>query len=181
MRPADADADATAAPRPRVYNAWIWLIVAVSLAQLLPLLTIDMAELTREILRDPLYGQLAVMFSVGYLILLLFGWALFALSVVFAYQDWRALTGESVPRPFHWAWSFLAVAVYIIGRSVVARRRTGRGIAPMWIAIAIQVAAFVIAMYLVLIVFTEVFEFAQEVVRNPRSPYELWPYLPRPN
>jgi hypothetical protein len=36
------------------------------------------------------------------------------------------------------------VPVYAIGRSVVARRRSGRGIAPMWVAIGIIAAGVVL-------------------------------------
>lgn len=70
-----------------------------------------------------------------------------AAAVIIGWLDWRELGRRGVPRPFHWAWSFFALAgvgaVYVIGRAVVARRRTGSGLAPMWVTIAIYGASFI--------------------------------------
>jgi hypothetical protein len=54
-----------------------------------------------------------------------------------------------VPRPFHWAWSFFVLlvgwpGVYMIGRSVIVRRRTGTGLIPLWIYVGLQVVAFIV-------------------------------------
>ena len=71
-----------------------------------------------------------------------------ALSILFALLDYRALTRAGVPKPFHWAWIFFAlinIPVYIIGRSVVVRRRTGSGLAPMFLYLGLWVAAFVVS------------------------------------
>jgi hypothetical protein len=72
----------------------------------------------------------------------------YAFCVVFAALDWRELKANGVPRPFHWAWSlFILVvgspAVYVIGRTVVAKRRTGIGMAPLWVYIGLQVLAWI--------------------------------------
>ena len=69
--------------------------------------------------------------------------------ILFPILDWRALGKRGVPRPFHWAWSLPAIilstpAIYVIGRTVVARRRTGTGLAPLWVFIALQVIAWII-------------------------------------
>jgi cytochrome bd-type quinol oxidase subunit 2 len=64
------------------------------------------------------------------------GIVIYGLFVVAAALDYRALSARGVPRPFHWAWTFLSALVYIIGRTVVARRRTGTGLAPLWVTIA---------------------------------------------
>lgn len=63
----------------------------------------------------------------------------YGISVVFwlgmvalAFVDYRSLVARQLPRPFHWAWGFLPF-VYIIGRSVVAYSRTGRGLGPMFV------------------------------------------------
>jgi hypothetical protein len=70
----------------------------------------------------------------------------YAAAVIFGWRDWRALKARNVPKPFHWAWSFLgAPLVYIIGRTVVVRRRTGRGFGPLWLTIAVIVIGLVIA------------------------------------
>jgi len=63
-------------------------------------------------------------------------WLFFALSVVLAFFDWRSLRDSGVQRPFHWAFAFLGAPLYLIGRGVVTRSRTGSGIATMWLGIA---------------------------------------------
>ena len=66
-----------------------------------------------------------------------------------AFFDHRALSRAGVVRPFHWAFAFFAFLtpfaslVYVIGRSVVVHRRSGRGRLPMWIAIAILAIGFI--------------------------------------
>jgi hypothetical protein len=49
-----------------------------------------------------------------------------------------------VPRPFHFAWVILYNPVYVIGRAVVANRRTGRGLGMMWVSIAVLVSLFIL-------------------------------------
>ena len=60
----------------------------------------------------------------------------YALSVLLAALDRRALGRLGVVRPFHWAYAFIPAPVYLIGRTVVLRRRVGRGLAPLltWLA-----------------------------------------------
>lgn len=67
---------------------------------------------------------------------------LMAATVVLALLDWRALRARGVAQPFHWAWSFLSV-VYVVGRQIVVHNRTGRGLAPLWVYIAVYVTAMV--------------------------------------
>ncbi len=78
----------------------------------------------------------------------LLGWVAVALAILFAVLDWNRLRKSGVERPFHWAFAFFALIgqpiVYMIGRSVVARRRTGRGLGPMWLFLAVQVAVWVL-------------------------------------
>jgi hypothetical protein len=83
------------------------------------------------------------------------GWITYGLGVFFAYRDYKTLLALGVPRPFHWAWAFLSI-VYVIGRSVVVRRRTGHGILPMWIAIAYLALSVVVAIILVIAIFSTV-------------------------
>jgi hypothetical protein len=79
--------------------------------------------------------------------------ALYVAWVVLAYFDHRALKNAGVPQPFHWAWTFLAAPiVYFIGRGVVTRRRTGSGIATMWIAIGYLIATFIAVIVLIVAV-----------------------------
>lgn len=143
-----------------VYNVWIWLVTLLPLLSILSLLTIDWSSFMRVDLTDPYASQTAqfgMMSSPAYLLTQLGGWVVLGLSVLFAYFDWRQLTRLGVPRPFHWAWAFLG-GVYSIGRSVVVRRRTGKGIAPMWITIGIYVLSFVVAFIIVGSVLAAAFE-----------------------
>jgi len=84
-----------------------------------------------------------------------------AATVLFAFFDARTLAARGVPRPFHWAWSFFALVsapVYIIGRSVVVRRRTGTGLAPMFVNLSLLVAGFVTGIVAAVIITTRIFE-----------------------
>jgi FtsH-binding integral membrane protein len=62
-----------------------------------------------------------------------------------------------MPRPFHFAWVFLSSVVYVISRSVVVRRRTGRGIAPMWVSIAGLVLSFIFTIYITAAMMSAIF------------------------
>jgi len=66
-----------------------------------------------------------------------------------------------VPNPFHWAWIFFAVIgapVYMIGRSVVVRRRVGSGLAPMIVNLALVVASFVLGIVAAVLAVGSVFD-----------------------
>jgi Protein of unknown function (DUF2510) len=65
-------------------------------------------------------------------------------GIVLAFLDSRALKRRGVPRPFGWGWQFLTV-IYVIGRSVIVRRRTGRGLVPLWIYIAVVLVSDAVA------------------------------------
>lgn len=56
----------------------------------------------------------------------------YSLVIVLAAFDHRELSRRGVDRPFHWAFAFLGI-VYMIGRTVVVKRRTGRGLAPLFV------------------------------------------------
>lgn len=145
------------------YTIWIWLILAIPVLQLLSLALIDWPQFIAESLADPTStGQLAVFSMPGYLAVTALGWIGNALIILFAFFDWRELRQRGVPQPFHWAWAFVVLAatsaVYVIGRSVVVRRRTGRGMAPMWIAIGTIVLSIVVAMAFTAYIFQIVVE-----------------------
>jgi hypothetical protein len=83
----------------------------------------------------------------------------YAGTVVLAFLDWRELTRRGIVRPFHWAWAFIPVAggVYLIGRSIVVRRRIegapANALAPIWLWIGLNV----IVMFVALVKAVEVF------------------------
>ena len=138
------------ADRP-VYSVWIWLIV------LLPLLSLGSFFLWQpnfDYLSSP--GSLATpgyesrylssMFTPGYFVLLFGGWILYGLTAVFAWRDAVWLRKQGVVRPFAWPWVFLYSPAYVIGRSVIVRRVAApRGLAPIWVLIAVVVLGFVVA------------------------------------
>lgn len=144
---------------------WIWLIVLIPVAQALPLLFINWGDFVTGLLSDPSgLGAYAFMLSPAYLALVAFGWIGLGLQIWFAYLDWRELQRRGVPQPFHWAWIFLALvisyAIYAIGRSVVVKRRTGTGLAPMWVTIATLIGGVIIGVWLSVVIVQMVVEAA---------------------
>ncbi|MBX3092641.1 MAG: DUF2510 domain-containing protein [Cryobacterium sp.] len=139
-------------------TVWIWIILVLPYISSLGIFTIDWSSLFdfRQLSQGASEGASArAMFSVfaspGYLFTLVGGWVAYGLGAWFSYLDYRKLARRGVPKPFHWAWAFIpSYPVYVIGRSVVVRRRTGSGIAPMWIAIALLVLSFIISIVWIL-------------------------------
>ncbi|HRN28587.1 MAG TPA: DUF2510 domain-containing protein [Terrimesophilobacter sp.] len=127
---------------------WIWLIVILPLLPILALLTIDWANLIDVNDRTGL-SVFRLFFAPGYLFAVLGGWVGYGLCVLFAYRDSKELADRGLPKPFHWAWAFLSSLVYVIGRSVVVRRRTGSGSAPLWAAIVSIVLMIGVMIYMV--------------------------------
>lgn len=125
---------------------WIWLVVVLPMVQLIPLLFIDWSSLVSS--PSSASTSLNLITSPAYLLATLGGWVIYALCALCAYLDWKQLKAAGVPQPFHFAWVFLSSLVYVIGRSVVVKRRTGSGTAPMWAAIASLVLSFAVAIYI---------------------------------
>ena len=136
QRPEDLKAPAGT----KTNTPWIWLIVFLPLLNYLSFFAVDW----NTYFQASLTGSVAGMFSPGLLLTTVLGWVILALLVVFGFLDHRTLVKNGVPRPFHWAWSFLN-PVYPIGRAVVVRRRTGTGIWPMWGAIGVLATGLVIS------------------------------------
>lgn len=121
-------------------NTWhIWVLALFPLFTIPFLFTIDISVFFPAPGEDPLAAQLRQYTDPGYLMLSAAGWLLYGLGIPLAIYDRRALLTRGIGRPFHWAFAFLGGIVYVIGRSVVVRRRTGQGLAPLWAAIAVQV------------------------------------------
>lgn len=135
-----------------VYTPWIWIIVFLPYLAILPLFFINWSHMFHFDFDDPssaVAGQFAILTNPLYLIASFGGWIAYGLGVWFGYLDWKTLTTGGVPRPFHWAWNFIPTIVYPIGRSVVVKRRTGKGIAPMWVAIVLMIVSFIATIVLV--------------------------------
>jgi hypothetical protein len=134
---------------------WIWIVVFLPLLGLIPLFFIDFASLIDDSIRyasDPagmtsamiaFYTQPAIILTFVLSFVVMVG------TIVFSYLDWRELKRRGVPQPFHWAFSFLAIAgwgiVYPIGRAVVAKRRTGSGNGVLLAVILTIVLSFIVA------------------------------------
>jgi hypothetical protein len=135
-----------------VYNVWIWLVVFLPYLTLPFLFTIDFSALFSGLdYTDPSSStrvQFELMTSPAFLALTLGGWVLCAAVIVCSWLDWRWLRAAGVPKPFHWAFGFFSLAgypVYAIGRAVVTRRRTGKGLLVMWLTIAMLVVSFIVS------------------------------------
>lgn len=152
-------------PPPRVPDGtptgtvWIWLIVILPLFSEIPVvgfltdMRTRMVAMFPQLTQDPsqpgfeqhvLREELTLIWTPWYAAVLITGVLIYALTVLFAYLDWRQLRGRGFDRPFHWAWGFLVPPwVYVIGRSVVVRRQSGRGLAPLWVLIAVEVVVLI--------------------------------------
>jgi len=126
-------------PETRVYNAFIWLITGLPL---LSILAVSSWDVTAYVERSR--SEVAAL-DTGYLLIQLLNFTIYAVSVLLAFADRRSLARDGFVRPFHWAWTFLSSAAYVVGRSVVVNRRAGRGLWPIGamaavIAVSIGVA-----------------------------------------
>ena len=108
-----ADAASAARPQASVFNNFIW---AIALLPVLSFLALTSAGTTSPLL----------------------GWGISIGTLVLAFLDRRQLERDGLERPFHWAWAFLSPGVYVVGRSIIVRRRTGGSLAPMWVWAAIM-------------------------------------------
>jgi hypothetical protein len=145
-------------------TVWFWLLAVgapvLALLDLIPT-SVFLGQVVNGDSTDPA-ALAASPFTPAYLIAALCGWFIYAVCVVFALLDWRELRAHGVPKPFHWAWSFFVIAVgwpavYMIGRTVVVKRRTGRGMAPLWVFIGLEVATFIVTVVVVIVVFVQGF------------------------
>lgn len=131
-------------------TVWIWLVVLLPLLGLATIFAFDFEGYMQEVIENPtsMSSQLGIYTSPGFLLSTLFGWLVTALVIVFSALDWRTLKARGVPQPFHWGFAFLALAgfgiVYPIGRSIVVKRRTGGGLAPLWATIAVFVVSAIV-------------------------------------
>ncbi|WP_165063273.1 hypothetical protein [Marisediminicola senii] len=145
-----------------VYTPWIWAITLSPLLTLLALLFWDVESYMSQVMGASTAPTVTpgYLFDPGYLLLQGVGVVVWLAGALFAYLDGKELKRRELDRPFHWAWAFLGGLVYVIGRSVIVRRRSGRGIAPMWVGIALAVASFVIATWVSLAALSSAFESA---------------------
>jgi hypothetical protein len=131
-------------------NTWaIWVMVLLPLLSVVITLLEDPgAEFRRLIARsvqqihDARSGVVTVPAPIdGYTALSLgASIVLIAIQVGLAVADQRALRRLGVIRPFSWGWVFLN-PTYIIGRHVVAHRRVGGSLTPLWVWIGVEIVS----------------------------------------
>lgn len=122
-----------------MYNVFIWIIALLPIVSVAAVSSLNVTQaLTESASGTPgVYGP-------GEFITSFEGVIVYLVSVLLAYFDWRKLQRDGLSQPFHWAWSFLTVGVYVIGRSVIVKRRAGRGLWPIWVWAVISVAYMVV-------------------------------------
>lgn len=123
-------------------TVWVWLAVVASIVPFFVLFFIDWGGYLDAIVaagNGYSSGSELVRWQLQTLAVSALSWIAIAAYIVFAWLDWRELRRRGVAAPFHWAWSFFALlsaglAVYMIGRAVVLRRRTvAGGWPPLWV------------------------------------------------
>jgi hypothetical protein len=140
------------------YNPFIWALAV------LPVVSLIFSIITWFSFDDQIDAALqpdAPLFTAADLVSYAVSFLVAGASIVLGFLDYRALVRAGVPKPFHWAFSFFALVnapVYIIGRSVVVRRRTGRGLAPMFVHLGLWVATFLVGIIFAAIAIGPLFE-----------------------
>ncbi|ALJ19593.1 DUF2510 domain-containing protein [Microbacterium sp. No. 7] len=137
-------------------TVWIWLSIVAAHLPIVLLFLIDWQGYIDAIMSleagtaDPADVTAALTeWTAGVMGLSLLSYVFIAASIVFAFLDHRQLVARGVQKPFHWAFAFLtlviSIGVYVIGRTVIVRRQTGRGMGPLWGWIAAIVLVIVIS------------------------------------
>lgn len=147
---------------------WIWLVVFLPLIVFVPLLFIDWRGFLEDTIEDSIESPStawAAGFTGWMLLITLLSYLIVAAQVIFAYLDWRALRARGIEKPFHWAWIFFTLVisngVYVIGRGVILRRQTGKGLAAVWAWIAVTALTIVVSIIFAVYLLNEVFALVQ--------------------
>jgi len=121
---------------PASTSPWTWAIWVLAALPVVSLIVISGTDF-RSVMPSSPSGRGMMMPGLGYVVAQLVSFLVYGASVVVAYLDWRDLGRRGFVRPFHWAWTFLGSGVYVIGRSIIVRRRIegapGRALAPIWV------------------------------------------------
>jgi Protein of unknown function (DUF2510) len=133
----------------KVINWYLWAVIFLPVITLIVFLatfnsyapTIEkyLTEIQRESLNPNRGAVPAFAYPAWYWLTQLLSFVVYLGMVLLAWFDTRRLAAVGVARPFHWAWAFLTPIVYVIGRSIVVRRRSGHGLWPIWVLAAFYV------------------------------------------
>jgi hypothetical protein len=153
-------------------TVWIWLVVALPLLSVLVLFLFDWTAFVRESIyasafpeQAPYAASSSLAVSAGASVL---SFVIAALTVLFSFLDWRRLRARGIEKPFHWAFSFFVLVissggVYIIGRAVILRRQTGKGLGPVWGWIAVTVVTIVAVAIWIVVLLNAIFPLIEQL------------------
>lgn len=153
-------------------TVWIWLAVALPLLSVLTLFLFDWSTYIQESVYASAFPEEAPYLASSSLAVTagtsIFSLIIVALTVLFAFLDWRQLRARGIQKPFHWAWSFTVLAissigVYVIGRAVILRRQTGTGLAPVWGWIAVTLVTIIAASIWVVTLFSAIIPILEQL------------------
>ncbi|OUE20328.1 hypothetical protein BFL36_11740 [Clavibacter michiganensis] len=124
----------------------IWVLAALPVISIVISLSVDYRSVM-----DPSPRGLSPEAAVTSALVNFVQFLLWGATVVLAFLDWRDLTRRGIVKPFHWAWAFIPVSggVYLIGRSIIARRRIegapASALTPIWVWVGLNALGAVIA------------------------------------
>jgi hypothetical protein len=123
----------------------MWSLALLGLVEVVAFALFDWEGYLRSSMSVSAASNPLSQFTPEYLLLMSVELLCWLAGVGLALGDWLALRRRGVPKPFHFAWVFLQSPwVYVIGRSVIVRRRVGFGMAPMWIFLLVQALMLVV-------------------------------------
>ena len=125
-------------------TVWIWVLAISPIVTTASSVAFSLSGADRQVREASVAHPLAAVMS-GQFLSLVVNSAIYLLLVLVALRDARELKERGVPRPFGWGWAFFGQIVYVIGRSVIVRRRTGAGLAPLWVFVGALVVTFVVS------------------------------------
>ncbi|MBM7412777.1 hypothetical protein JOE38_002600 [Clavibacter michiganensis] len=137
------------------YTWAIWVLAALPVVSIVLALNVDYSSALEVNPRGPRPDALVASALSSLVQFLVWGG-----SVALAFVDWRDLTRRGIARPFHWAWAFVPVVggVYLIGRSIIVRRRIqgapANALSPIWLWVGLNVIVAFIAIVKAVEVFT---------------------------
>ena len=169
----DTFADAQSTPAPYTYapagplrapegtspfTPWVWLLAVVPLINLAYVIYAgtsgELASIYSTLQADSLTQEASTAFVSSSLFSGVLGWIIIGANILLAGLDWHSLKTQGMPKPFHWTWglfSILGVPVYIIGRTIVAKRRTGAGLAPLFVYLGCGILSFIASLIVALV------------------------------
>ncbi|MFT4123240.1 MAG: DUF2510 domain-containing protein [Microbacteriaceae bacterium] len=137
-----------AAPAPAGVDGWpIWVIVLLPLIPTFTLPFVDFGSYFRALEYSSSYGG-GASFPAAYGVLVALSALVWGATVLLGWLDQRELVARGVRAPFPWAFAFLGPLVYVIGRTVVLRRRLGRGgFGPLIALIVVAAVSFLVGFF----------------------------------